>query len=95
MMLIFSFNYDYFFSYLGSWKMEIDTLLMMSTTKFTSFAFNVADGYKKDSELSSEFKKKKLAKVPNFLEYFSYIHFFGSGIMGPGFDFYDFKQFIY
>lgn len=41
--------YDY-----GGWKMDVSTILMMDTVKWTSFAMGVADGMVDESKLSKE-----------------------------------------
>lgn len=82
--------------------MDITTILMMATAKYTSFAYCVQDGqtFKKndklpeDRKLSEDQILRKIDKIPSFFEYFSYIHFFGSSLCGPSFDFYDYQIFI-
>ncbi|KRX08124.1 hypothetical protein PPERSA_01669 [Pseudocohnilembus persalinus] len=81
--------YDY-----GGWTLDVSTILMMAVCKFTSFGYCVEDGRKKQSELSQDQNLRKIERLPHFLEFFSYIHFFGSSICGPAFDFYDFRLFI-
>jgi lysophospholipid acyltransferase len=35
-------------------KLDITTILMMNTVKWTSFAYNYEDGLRKDEELNSD-----------------------------------------
>ncbi|EAR84788.1 membrane-bound O-acyltransferase family MBOAT protein (macronuclear) [Tetrahymena thermophila SB210] len=79
----------------GSWDMDITTILMMTICKWTGFAWCYQDGGKDESKLSVDQKMRQLKKLPSFLEYFSYIHFFGSAICGPNFDYYEFNLFIH
>lgn len=50
---------------------------------------------KTDPDATMESKKEVITKIPSFFEYFSYIHFFGSAVMGPSFEFSDFNNFIH
>ncbi|CAK88292.1 unnamed protein product (macronuclear) [Paramecium tetraurelia] len=76
----------------GGWKMDVTTILMMDTPKWTAFAFCVSDGLK--TQLSKEQEIRKIVKLPSFFEYFSFIFFFAGSVLGPCFDYYDFDQFI-
>lgn len=67
---------------------------MMAVCKYTSFGYCVEDGRKDPAKLTDDQRLRRIEKVPHFLEFFSYMHFFGSAIVGPSFDFYDFKLFI-
>ncbi|EGR27563.1 mboat family protein, putative [Ichthyophthirius multifiliis] len=79
----------------GGWKMDITTILMMTMCKYTSFAWCYQDGDQKlQDQLSEDQKLRKIEKLPNFFEYFSYIHFFGSAICGPTFDFHEYKIYM-
>lgn len=74
--------------------MDVTTILMLSLCKYTSFAWCYADGGKDDAKLTPDQKVRKIKELPSFLEFFSYIHFFGSATVGPMFDFYEFDLFI-
>ena len=41
-------------------KLDITTILMMNTVKWTSFAYNYEDGLRKDEELNSDQQERKL-----------------------------------
>ena len=47
-----------------------------------------------EQKLTEDQILRKIDKLPNFLEYLSYIHFFGSSLCGPTFEFYDYVLFI-
>lgn len=74
--------------------MDISVALMMSTCKYISFAWCYHDGGKRTEQLSEDQRKRRIEKLPNFLEYFSYIFFFPSVTTGPTFDYIEFRDFI-
>jgi lysophospholipid acyltransferase len=78
--------YDY-----GGWTMDITTIFMMTICKYSAFAYCYGDSEVKDLH---ESRKKHVIKQFSFLEYFSYIYFFPSCLMGPFFEFSDFIEFI-
>ncbi|CAD8184844.1 unnamed protein product [Paramecium octaurelia] len=78
----------------GGWKLDITTILMMNTVKWTSFAYNFEDGLRKDEELNSDQQERKLQKMPSYTDYFGYMFFFCGCLAGPSFDYYDYDIFI-
>jgi len=52
----------------GGWNMDISTALMMNTCKFTAFAWCYHDGGKKPEQLSEDQRKRRIERLPNFLE---------------------------
>lgn len=76
------------------WRMSVDMALMMDTAKYTIIAFNISDGLAKNKKLNKEQEAKALKKIPSFIEYFSYIQFFASSLMGPIFEYSEFNDFI-
>ena len=66
----------------------------MAVCKWTSFAWCYADGGKEESALTKDQKLRSLKTLPSFLEYFSFISFFGNAVCGPNLDYYDFNLFI-
>jgi lysophospholipid acyltransferase len=85
--------YRMIFDY-GGWRMDITTIMMMTLCKFTSFAFCYSDGQIIDHTKLNKFTQKNKIENYTFLEYFSYIYFYPTCIMGPFFEFSDFRQFI-
>lgn len=67
---------------------------MVNVAKWGSFGYCVEDGKKDPAKLTADQKLRKIDRVPNFFEYFSYMTFFTSSILGPGFDYYDFRLFL-
>jgi lysophospholipid acyltransferase len=77
----------------GGWTMDVSLIMMMTLTKFTSFAFCYSDGGKDEQSLT-KFTLKHSVKEFTLLEYFGYIYFYPTSIMGPFFEFSDFRDFI-
>jgi lysophospholipid acyltransferase len=84
---IFRMIYDY-----GGWTMDITTILMMVVCKLISFAFCYSDGEKIES--LSPIVAKNAIKEFCILDYFSYIYFYPTCIMGPFFEFSDYISFV-
>ncbi|CAB4445759.1 unnamed protein product [Rhizophagus irregularis] len=66
---------------------------MVLVIKLTSFAFNVFDGRRPNKELTPYQKSKAITSMPSILEYLGYIFFFGGFMVGPAFEFMDYRQF--
>ena len=81
----------------GEWTADDTTsLYMMTICKFSSMAFSYEDGQLDDSKIKNKhWKKYKIKEMPTFLEVMTYTFYFPSAIMGPFFEFMDFKNFIY
>lgn len=68
---------------------------MVLTQKVTSLAFSLHDGLVRKSEELTPFQKQQLIrKVPNPLEYFSYVFHFHAVMVGPTILFADYIDFI-
>lgn len=69
--------------------------LMVLTQKVTSLAFSLHDGLVRKPEDLTPFQKKQLIrKVPNPLEYYSYVFHFHAVMVGPTVLFADYTDFI-
>lgn len=75
--------------------MDITTAIMTAVCKYISFGFQVSDGYLDASKLTKDQNKRKIEQLPSFWEYFGFIHFFGSCVMGPFFDYYDYRLYVH
>lgn len=73
--------------------MDITTILMMYTCKYSSFAYCVEDGHS-SRPLSTDQSQRALKKVPSFYDYFAYIFFFSGSIVGPSYDYKDWEDYI-
>ncbi|XP_008201126.1 lysophospholipid acyltransferase 6 [Tribolium castaneum] len=82
--------YDY-----GSYNLDITGPLMVITQKVTSLAFNIHDGLTKHQEkLSKSQKSYAVTKIPNPLEYFSFVLHFPSLMAGPAMLYKEYMDFI-
>lgn len=69
--------------------------LMVLTQKVTSLAFSLHDGLARKPEDLTPFQKQQLIrKVPNPLEYYSYVFHFHAVMVGPTVLFADYTDFI-
>lgn len=68
---------------------------MVICIKTVSFAWNVADGYRKDEELNPDQLSRRIPGLPNILDYYVYIYFFLGPLVGPTFDYQELMDFIY
>mmetsp|Transcript_23163 Transcript_23163/g.20064 ORF Transcript_23163/g.20064 Transcript_23163/m.20064 type:complete len:413 (+) Transcript_23163:154-1392(+) len=75
----------------GGWRMIVTGTLMICICKITAVAWCYRDGGKTDDKLSPEQIKNKLEEVPSIIEYFSYILFYATSLVGP---FCEYKDFI-
>jgi len=80
----------------GGWDMDITTIYMMSICKFSSLVFSYEDGSEENiSTLINKYHKSKvIVDCPTCLEMFSYIFYYSSAVVGPSFEFSDFRDFI-
>ncbi|KAJ3032198.1 UNVERIFIED_CONTAM: lysophospholipid acyltransferase [Siphonaria sp. JEL0065] len=74
-------------------KFDATTPMMVLVIKLTSFAWNVYDGTKEDKDVIPELQSRAIKKYPNILEFFGYVFFFAAFLVGPAFDFNDYREF--
>ncbi|RKP07617.1 endoplasmic reticulum protein [Thamnocephalis sphaerospora] len=74
-------------------KADFSGAQMVLVIKLTSFAFNVHDGRRKEQELNAYQKQYRIMKMPSLLEFMGYTFFFGGFLVGPAFEYNDYKQF--
>ena len=65
----------------GGWKMDMSTLLMTLTCKYSLFAYAIEDG-STDKSLTPEQNKNKISSIPSFLHFVSYCQFLPTSIIG-------------
>jgi len=75
--------------------MDVTGTIMMFICKWQAFAWSYQDGDKKNEDLSKEQQEKKLVDLPSLPEYFSYLFFYGSTLVGPFYDYSDYDHFIH
>merc|ERR1711968_198365 len=76
------------------WTLDFTGPQMMITIKLCTFAFNVSDGRRAAAALDKRQSRLAIKSLPNILEYFSFIFFYGGFVSGPAFEFMDYKRFI-
>jgi lysophospholipid acyltransferase len=78
----------------AGWKIDISAIIMMDLCKMTALAMNYADMHKDPEDIGPHRATYKLDRLPSYLEFQSYIHFPGSCIIGPFFEYKDYRDFI-
>ncbi len=78
----------------GGWDMDITTYTMILTAKLSALAYCYRDGAYKDEDLLPEQVSRKVTKLPTPLEMASYVFFCSGCIVGPFFEFADYKMYI-
>ncbi|CAG8532052.1 9767_t:CDS:10 [Ambispora gerdemannii] len=75
-------------------KFDLTGPQMILVIKLTTFAFSVYDGQKPIKELTPYQRNKRIVVLPSLLEFLGYVFFFGGFLVGPAFEFMDYRQFI-
>ncbi|KAL9080461.1 MAG: hypothetical protein Q9157_000775 [Trypethelium eluteriae] len=73
---------------------DITGAQMVNIMKLSAFAWNVHDGKYPDGQLSDYQRDRALRKLPSVLDYTSFVFFFPSLLVGPAFDFIDYRRWI-
>ncbi|KAJ3330281.1 lysophospholipid acyltransferase [Blyttiomyces sp. JEL0837] len=66
---------------------------MLLVIKSSTLAWAVYDGNQPDHTMSSGQKQRSVRELPSFLEFFGYVFFFGGFLVGPAFEFADYRRF--
>ncbi|KXJ94571.1 MBOAT, membrane-bound O-acyltransferase family-domain-containing protein [Microdochium bolleyi] len=74
--------------------MDITGTQMVLVMKLSAFAWNVFDGTLPDSELSELQRARKIVQMPSILDYAAYVLFFPSLLIGPAFDYNEYRGWI-
>ena len=67
---------------------------MLTITKLSSFPWCYKDGGEPDEKLSQDQLERKIVEFPSLLKFLSYIFFYGRALIGPGFDYSEYSEFI-
>ncbi len=67
---------------------------MVLVIKLSAFCWNVADGMLPDDQLSDFQRDRVLRELPGLLDYAGYVLFFPSLLVGPAFDFAEYRRWI-
>ena len=78
----------------GSWIMDISTVLMTITCKYSLFAYAIEDGVQKTEKLTPEQKDHRLEKIPRFLSFLSYCQFVPTAVIGTALEYKKYFKFM-
>ncbi|TLS29319.1 hypothetical protein PpBr36_00530 [Pyricularia pennisetigena] len=74
--------------------MDITGCQMVLVMKLTAFCWNVADGLLPDDQLSSFQRDRVIRELPSLLDYTGYVLFFPSLLIGPAFDYAEYRRWL-
>lgn len=75
-------------------SVDITGAQMVLVMKMTAFAWNVADGALPEEGQSDLQKDRRLNQLPNLLDFAGYVFFFPSLLIGPAFDFAEYRRWL-
>lgn len=73
---------------------DITGAQMVLVMKLSAFAWNVADGALPEDQLSDFQKDRRILQLPALLDYAAYVLFFPSLLVGPAFDYNEYRGWI-
>lgn len=73
---------------------DITGAQMVMIMRLTAFCWNVHDGQLPEKDLSPYQKDRAIRKMPNLLDYFGFVFFFPSLMVGPAFDYIDYQRYV-
>ncbi|KAF3925097.1 hypothetical protein AA313_de0209372 [Arthrobotrys entomopaga] len=73
---------------------DITGVQMVLVMKLTAFCWNVWDGKFPDSELTPVQQDRAIREMPSILDYAGYVLFFPSVMVGPAFDYSEYKKWL-
>jgi lysophospholipid acyltransferase len=75
-------------------SVDITGAQMVMVMKLSAFAWNVADGTLPDDQLTEFQKERRIINLPSFLNYAGYVLFFPSLLVGPAFDYNEYRGWL-
>ncbi|KAF2457104.1 MBOAT, membrane-bound O-acyltransferase family-domain-containing protein [Lineolata rhizophorae] len=75
-------------------SIDITGAQMVMVMKLSAFCWNVHDGRLPEKDLSDHQKDRAIRAFPDALDYAGYVLFFPSLLVGPAFDFIDYRSYI-
>lgn len=75
-------------------SVDITGAQMVLVMKLSAFCWNVADGVLPEADLSPFQKDRRLVELPNLLDYAGFVFFFPSMLVGPAFDFAEYRRWL-
>ncbi|KAL1871592.1 hypothetical protein VTK73DRAFT_1982 [Phialemonium thermophilum] len=73
---------------------DITGAQMVMVMKLSAFCWNVADGVLPEDQLSDFQRDRRLVQLPGLLDYAGYVFFFPSVLIGPAFDFIEYRRWL-
>ena len=89
-----SINHIYRHRYEVPGEIDISGSQMVLVMKLTAFCWNVHDGRLKEQDISDFQKQHRLKEMPGLLDYAAYALFFPGLMIGPAFDYVEYKRYI-
>ncbi|KAL2020263.1 hypothetical protein VTK56DRAFT_8587 [Thermocarpiscus australiensis] len=75
-------------------SVDITGAQMVLVIKLSAFCWNVADGVLPEADLSDFQKDRRLTELPSLLDYAGFVFFFPSMLVGPAFDFVEYRRWL-
>ncbi|KAI9897443.1 hypothetical protein N3K66_007299 [Trichothecium roseum] len=75
-------------------SVDVTGAQMVLLMKLSAFCWNVADGRLPEDQLTDFQKERMLRELPSILDFAGYVLFFPSLMVGPAFDYADYRQWI-
>ncbi|KAF6831507.1 Lysophospholipid acyltransferase [Colletotrichum musicola] len=75
-------------------SVDVTGAQMVLLMKLSAFCWNVADGQLPEDQLSDFQKERRLVHLPGLLDYAGYVLFFPALLVGPAFDYADYRKWI-
>ncbi|KAL2271685.1 hypothetical protein VTJ83DRAFT_1056 [Remersonia thermophila] len=75
-------------------SVDVTGAQMVLVMKLSAFCWNVADGLLPEAELSDFQKDRRLTQLPSLLDYAGFVFFFPSMLVGPAFDFAEYRRWL-
>jgi len=75
-------------------SVDITGAQMVLVMKLSAFCWNVADGLLPAADLSDFQKDRRLTELPGLLDYAGFVFFFPSLLVGPAFDFAEYRRWL-
>lgn len=91
--LSFLHIYRMYYDYMG-WRMDVTAVVMVSTIKITTLCCNYADGFKPETQVAKSARPYAIKKLPNILEYLSFLCYFPTFLAGPAFHFKTYMSYL-
>lgn len=94
MLFLSGYNiYEFLYNY-GGWTMNASALLMILVCKYSLLAYALEDGSQPIDKLSQEQVRNRITQPVGFWDFMGYINFLPTSLIGPPFEYNDFKHFM-